>query len=70
MRAYEINEDGTASIDMKTVAWKCRRTSANTRLDLKAQATRGTLRRCVADCAGTMLAKYAADELTRRGVAF
>ncbi len=72
MRAYEINENGTATIDMTTVAWKCRQTLARVRTEIKSQAkleSVETLRRCVKDCAGTALAKYAADELARRGIA-
>ena len=69
IRAYEIDDDGRAVIDMKTVAYKSRQTHRAVRLDLAAQAAKEsdeTLRRVVEKCAGTYLAKVAAKELARR----
>jgi hypothetical protein len=69
IRAYEIDDDGRAVIDMKTVAYKSRQTHRAVRLDLAAQARNEsdeTLRRVVEHCAGTYLAKVAARELARR----
>lgn len=69
IRAYTINENGNAEIDMKTVAYKSRQTHRAARLDIAAQAkneSTETLRRVVEECAGTYLAKVAAKELARR----
>lgn len=68
-RAYTITEDGRAEIDMKTVAWKERQTRRVSRCAIREQARRETtetLRRVVVACAGTYLAKCAADELRSR----
>ena len=69
IRAYEIDDDGHAVIDMKTVAYKSRQTHRAVRLDIAAQARNEsveTLRRVVEHCAGTYLAKVAEKELARR----
>lgn len=69
IRAYTINENGNAEIDMKAVSYKCRQAKRAARLDIAAQAkneSTETLRRVVEKCAGTYLAKVAAKELARR----
>ena len=69
IRAYTINENGNAEIDMKAVSYKCRQAKRAARLDIAAQAkneSTETLRRVVEECAGTYLAKVAAKELARR----
>lgn len=68
-RAYTLTDDGLYAIDMKIVSWKMKQSRRSVKVDLQAQArneTTETLKRVVSDCAGTMLAKFAADELIRR----
>lgn len=69
VRAYTIEADGRAVIDMTVVAWKSRQTARAARANLKAQAAKEsteTLLKVIRDCRGTRLAQYAARELARR----